>query len=440
MADMDKRKIFSRNQAPLDQSYDATADSSGSVTPSESSGSVTPIATTMVQVKNKLNSLPPRSLSQKILESMVLLSALANADKDGDIPSPEKFKNTLSNLRIFGSVQEYIDVAPAKAKSAAKAAKNAAANAAAHKAQAQAGPKARFKREQAANQAAAAAEAAAAAAAAANDAAKANPSDETKAAAAKADAVLNAANDAAIDADAAAAGQLVFSQKDFLNNIQAKAPPRPNEMRDFAPFGEPTGKSAANFSRVSRTQATSKASTASARASDAAAAPPDAGAASTASARASTAPAGAAAQPQASTRAPAGADAAAQKKIAAENLKKFKDVKLAILKSNETGEDEEDKVTRQLNKIIDEAAKLHNEAGFEKIQKEVNDTIVKLCKTVGIQNSEFRNKFIRETYMHYKLTRQPEVDKYNILKEAERRKLKAALLQNPSDGDNDDDE
>ena len=173
MTDTANTGPFSRHNTPPLSSA-ATANSSGTqtpllssgyATPSLSSGSVTSSAS-MEQVRNKLKSLPPRSLSDNLLKSMVTLSALANADKDGLFPSSKSqssFIETLSKLPIFESVKVYIEAAPvarnaaaAKAERDAEAKREAAADAAADKAQADAGPKARFKRKQAANQAAAA--------------------------------------------------------------------------------------------------------------------------------------------------------------------------------------------------------------------------------------------------------------------------------------------
>ena len=316
-------KVFSRNQTPT-QSYDATAavtgyatsrghanfspltspSTSGSVTPLNSSSSVSTLKTLQMAAR-EAGKIPPKQLSEKFLESMVLLSALANADKDGDIPSTENFKNTLSNLPIFKSVKKYIEEAPDKAKSAATAAKNAAANAAADKAQAAAGTEARFKREQAANKAVAKAKALATAATEAIQAAEADPLDENKATAAEAaKTAADDAADAADDAKAAAAGSLHpdvnEDAEDAIRRELASQPHSPLTQDPVALFGKPTGRLAAKFSRTQApSKAPSKASTANSAANDDPAAP----------ARAA-ADAGAAAQAQAA-RAAVQADAAA---------------------------------------------------------------------------------------------------------------------------------
>lgn len=225
MATMQPPDVFSRAPSPAPSqlhSYDNTAAATGNNTPSLSSSSVTSSAS-MKQVKNKLNSLPPRSLSEKFLESMVTLSALANANKDGRFPSTESensFIETLSELPIFKSIPDYIKAAPvARNAAAAKAERDAKEADAAKEAEAAkaaastpAGLAARFKREQAVKNAVDKAEALAKAATEAIQAADAvDPADHDRKAAAEAaasaaSAAADDAWDAADAAKAAAAG------------------------------------------------------------------------------------------------------------------------------------------------------------------------------------------------------------------------------------------
>ena len=140
-------KVFSR--APSQpHSYDATAAATGSATPRGhanfsplNSDSTVSTLKTLQTAAREARKLPPKQLSKKFLESMVLLSALANADKDGLFPSRESqssFIKTLSELPIFNSIPDYIKEAPvarnaaaAKAERDAEAKREAAADAAA---------------------------------------------------------------------------------------------------------------------------------------------------------------------------------------------------------------------------------------------------------------------------------------------------------------------
>jgi hypothetical protein len=85
-------------------------------------------SSTLEKAAKRAVKLPPKQLSKNLLESIVTLSARANADMDGKITEPDSFVTTLSALHIFESVKEYIKQAPAAAAAAAEdAAKEAEA-------------------------------------------------------------------------------------------------------------------------------------------------------------------------------------------------------------------------------------------------------------------------------------------------------------------------